>query len=240
MKTIERLSVFLPAYNEAENIATTVGKIQEVILTIAQDYEIIVVNDGSRDSTGEIVKTMARQNKNLRLINHSKNKGYGGAFATGLYACRYPWIVQMDSDGQFDFSQISRLLAKKDQVDLVIGYREKRSDSLYRRFMAKILWLADLLLFGINVIDVDCGFKLVKKTVVDKLPRLKTESAITVTEFIVRAKRAGFSLAQVPVSHFSRNKGEQTGGKPSIILKAAWQGIMLWFILLLEAVGIRK
>ena len=231
MKNLQ-LSVFLPAYNEEENIKKTILDIDKVLKEISSDYEILIINDGSIDKTGQIVKNLSKQNNNIRLINHSKNKGYGGAIKSGLYNVRYPWVVQMDSDGQFDFAEIKKLLAKKNSADLIIGYRLKRTDNTYRQFMAKILWLADIILFGLNVKDVDCGFKLFKKKVIDTIPKLKTQSAITITEFVVRAKKANFKIAQVGVHHYSREKGEQTGGKPLIIIKAAFEGIFLWFLLL--------
>lgn len=230
MKNLQ-LSVFLPAYNEEENIQKTVLDINKVLEKICLDYEILVINDGSVDETEQIVRKLSKENRKIRLINHSKNKGYGGAIKSGLYNVRYPWVVQMDSDGQFDFAEIKKFLAKKELADLIIGYRIKRTDNFYRRFMAKMLWLADFTLFGLNVKDVDCGFKLFKKKVIDTIPKLKTQSAITVTEFVVRAKIAGFKVAQIGVRHHSREKGEQTGGKPSIIIKAAFQGILLWFYL---------
>ena len=235
MKNLQ-LSVFLPAYNEEENIKKTIFNIDRVLKEICQDYEILVVNDGSHDQTGQIVRNLSKENKKIRLINHSKNKGYGGAIKSGLYNVRYPWVAQMDSDGQFDFAEIKKLLAKKDKADLIIGYRIKRTDNLYRQFMAKMLWLADFVLFGLNVKDVDCGFKLFKKKIIDTIPKLKTQSAITITEFVVRAKIAGFKVVQVGVHHHSREKGEQTGGKPSTIIKAAFQGIILWFYLGLPSV----
>ncbi len=231
-----KLSVFLPAYNEESNIEKTIFQIEEVLKVIADDWEILVINDGSLDKTGEIVKKLIKNNPRLRLITHLKNKGYGAAIKTGLKNVRFPWVVQMDSDGQFDFREVKKLLAKRDEADLIIGYRLRRTDSRYRRLMAKILWLADFILFGLNVKDVDCGFKLFKKEIIDKVQPLVTESAITVTEFVVRARKAGFKITQVGVHHYSRKEGEQTGGKPHIILKAAFEGIKLWFILLKEKI----
>jgi glycosyltransferase involved in cell wall biosynthesis len=231
-----QISVFLPAYNEESNIQKTILDVEKVLKALTDTYEILVINDGSKDKTGEVVKMLSKNNKKIRLVNHARNRGYGAAIKSGLYAVRYPWVVQMDSDGQFDFAQITKFLAKKNKADLVVGYRLHRTDSPYRRFMARILWLADFILFGLNVRDVDCGFKLFKKRVIEIIPHLKTESAITITEFITRAKKAGFKIEQVGVNHYARKTGEQTGGKPSIIFKAAWQGILLWFFLLKEKI----
>jgi len=231
---MKKLSVFFPAYNEERNIKDTVVKTVKVLKKVVDRWEIVVINDGSTDKTGEIVKNLARQNKNIRLITHKINKGYGATLKTGISSCKYPLICYLDSDGQFDFSEIKKFLTKINKTDLVIGYRVKRTDKLYRRILAKILWLANWILFGLSVKDVDCGFKLFKKEVIDKIGKLVTESAITETEFIVRAKRAGFKITQVGVKHYSRANGEQSGGKLKVIAKAGWEGIKLWWFLLRE------
>lgn len=234
MTKIPRLSVFFPAFNEEKNIKKTVLDAVEVLKEIADRWEVIVVNDGSKDKTLPIVQKLAKNNRNIKLISHSENKGYGAAIKTGLNSCRYDLLVQMDSDGQFDFREIKDFIRKINQADLVIGFRKKRTDSFYRRVLQKILWLADWVLFGLNVQDVDCGFKLIKKNVVEQIGELVTESAITITEFIVKAKKAGFVIAETAVTHHSRREGEQTGGKLKIITKAGFEGLKLWWLLLKE------
>lgn len=230
MKKVPRLSVFFPAYNEAENIETIVKTALKILRKAAKKFEIIVVDDGSTDATKLKVEDLAEKNKEVRLICHPKNLGYGAALRTGMYASRFPLICYTDSDGQFDFREIKKFLSKIKSADLVLGFRIKRTDKLYRRILAKILWLADWVLFGLDVEDVDCGFKLFKKEVLEKIGLLKTSSAITETEFVVRAKRAGFKIAQVGVRHHSRQEGKQTGGKIKVILKAAVEGIKLWWL----------
>lgn len=232
MKKIPQISVFFPAFNEEKNISATVLEAVSVLSKLAQIWEIIVIDDGSQDKTGLIVKELAKKYKRIRLTRHKHNKGYGAAIKTGLKSCRYNLIAHMDSDGQFSFSEIEKLLAKLDKADLVLGYRKKRTDSFYRRLLQKILWISDWVLFGLNVKDVDCGFKLFKKEVVDKIGPLITQSAITETEFVVRAKRAGFKISQVGLTHHLRFDGQQTGGKIKVISKAAWEGIKLWLDLL--------
>jgi len=234
MKKLPQLSVFLPAYNEEKNIGKTVDQVVKVVKKIAQQWEVIVVNDGSQDKTKEVVEELAEKEKGVRLINHGQNKGYGGAIKTGLYKSKYSLVAYMDSDGQFNFQEIKRFLPQLKKADLVLGFRKKRTDSYYRRLMADILRLANWILFGLNVRDVDCGFKLCQKKVIDKIKPLVTESAITETEFVVRVKKAGFKIAQVGVNHNPRVEGEQTGGKLSIVLKAAQEGLKLWWILQTE------
>jgi len=232
MKKIKELSVFFPAYNEEKNIEKTILKAVQILKKRAQKWEVVVVNDGSQDKTKEIIDKLAENYKEIRLINHKKNKGYGAALKTGIYSCKYSLICFTDSDGQFNFKEIDKFLKKITDFDLVIGYRKRRTDKLYRRLLARVLRLANLILFGINVRDIDCGFKLFKKKIVNKIGELKTESAITETEFIVRAHRAGFKISEVGVTHNSRIEGEQTGGKFKVIFKAGMEGLKLWWILL--------
>lgn len=195
---------------------------------IAKKWEIIVVNDGSTDETGEIVKRLIKKHPEISMITHTPNRGYGAALKTGLYNCQYPLIVYTDSDGQFDFSEIDKFLEKKDEADLVIGYRLCRRDPPLRIFIAKLLKIWNFIFFGLWVRDADCGFKLIKKEVVDKIGPLKTESAITETEFLARAKRAGFKIIEVPVHHYPRKEGKQTGGNIRVIFKAAKESFNLW------------
>lgn len=234
MNKVKELTVFFPAFNEEKNIQKTVLDAKNVLQNVVDNWEILVINDGSKDNTARVVENIANKDKRIKLISHPKNLGYGGAIKTGLANSRYDLVAQVDSDGQFDFSEINLFLKKINQADLVIGYRKRRTDSFYRRILQRTLWLADWILFGLNVKDVDCGFKLIKREVINAVGVLTTESAITVTEFIVRAKKIGYKICQVGVAHHARLKGEQTGGKLKIISKAAFEGLKLWLILLNE------
>jgi glycosyltransferase involved in cell wall biosynthesis len=220
MTKVLNLSVFFPAYNEEDNIKATVLKAIPVLNQVAKKWEILVIDDGSQDKTGQIVKELGKKYKNVKLIKHQKNKGYGAALKTGLYNVKYDLIAFTDSDGQFDFREIKKFIPKLKKADLVIGYRKKRTDNYLRRFFAFLLRTWNIVLFGLNVKDVDCGFKVFKKKVINTIGRLKTESAITETEFIVRSKVNNFKIKEVGVNHHSRKKGEQTGGKLKIISKA--------------------
>jgi glycosyltransferase involved in cell wall biosynthesis len=234
MKKLKSLSVFFPAYNEEANIKKTVERAVSTLPKIAHQWEVIVVDDGSTDKTGVITKKMIKKEKRIRMITHTPNRGYGAALKSGLYNSEYDWIAYTDSDGQFDFGEIDRFLEFTSQADLILGYRLKRSDSFYREVLQKILSLANFVLFGLKVKDVDCGFKMLKKEVVDRIGPLITESAMTETEFIVKAKKAGFKMIEVGVTHFPRAGGAQTGGKLKIISKAIVEGLSLWWLLLKE------
>jgi glycosyltransferase involved in cell wall biosynthesis len=237
MAELKELSVFFPAYNEADNIDKTVKDAVEVLEDWDVEYEIIVVDDGSTDQTAEIVEALHDKNPRIKLVQHQENKGYGGALKTGMKHAQYQWVCYTDSDGQFDFSQLEKFIKYKNDNDLIIGYREKRTDSLFRRFVANVLLRAwNFVLYGVWFKDIDCGFKLFKKEVVDQVgPALITESAITETEFIVRAKRSGYRIREVPVTHYSRAEGIQTGGNLKVIYGAVAEGLKLFFQLLKES-----
>jgi len=231
MLKIPEISVFFPTYNEEKNIKNTVSEAVRVLQEVALKWEIIIVNDGSTDNTGHIIEDLTQKDNRIKLVNHAKNFGYGAAIKTGLKNCRYKIIAHMDSDGQFTFSEIEKFLPHLENTDLVLGFRKKRTDSFYRRILQRILWIVDYLLFGLNIKDVDCGFKVFKKDVVEKIGSLKTESAITETEFVVRALKAGFKFTQIGVDHHPRLDGAQTGGKLKVICKAAKEGLWLWWLM---------
>ncbi len=225
---LSSLSIFMPAYNEEGNIATTIIDARSAAKQVARAYEIIVVDDGSRDRTGEVVHELAQHDQNIKLVVHKQNKGYGAAVKTGLKACKNDWIFFTDSDGQFHYDELPKFVSSSSKYDLVIGYRQKRMDPFHRVFVAQVLlkvW--NFVLFGLTVRDVDCAFKLFKKEVKDAV-HIDTESAITVTEFIVKAKSLGYKILQLPVTHYPRKFGEQTGGNWRVILKAAKESFHLY------------
>ncbi|MEI6690940.1 MAG: glycosyltransferase family 2 protein [bacterium] len=225
---LSSLSVFMPAYNEEANISNVVLEACEAAKKIAVDYEVIVVNDGSKDDTGKIVTDLAKKNHHIKLVNHIVNKGYGGAVKSGLDACSKEYIFFTDSDGQFHFDELGRFVKLLSRADLVMGYRRKRMDPFHRVFLAQVLLkIWNYVLFGLTVKDVDCAYKLFPRKVSDNI-KLETESAITVTEFIVKAWRLGFVIHQAPVTHYARKFGEQTGGNWRVILRAATDSFHLY------------
>jgi len=228
---IPELSVFFPAYNEEKNIKNTVEKAIRVLEGIASRWEVLVINDGSTDKTGKIVEGLIKRYPGqVKMITHRPNRGYGAALKSGLYGCKYNWIAFTDADGQFDFGEIYHFIdtIKTENADLVIGYRLKREDPPVRIFIAHLLKIWNFILYRVWFKDADCGFKLIKKEVIDKIPPLQTESAITEAEFLIRAKRTGFKIVEVGVKHYPRKAGEQTGGNPKVIWKAVKESFKLW------------
>ena len=225
---VSEISLFLPTYNEEEVIAQTIKKSDKILKKIAAKYEILVVNDGSTDDTAKVVKKLIEKNDNIRMITHDPNRGYGGALKSGLKESKYSHISFIDSDGQFDYSEIDKFLPYLGQFDLVIGYRLDRQDNILRKLNALLWKLWVWLLFGLWVKDIDCGFKVVKDDVVDNIT-LSTESAFTEAEFLIRAKQQGFSFKQVGVHHYPRTVGTATGADFKVIFKAVKESILLWY-----------
>jgi glycosyltransferase involved in cell wall biosynthesis len=230
MAKVDTLSVFLPAYNEEKDIAKTVLSVKETLLKVASEWELIVVNDGSKDKTGEIVEGLAAKDPRIKIINHEDNRGYGASLRSGFYSARYFWIAFMDSDGQFDFSEITEFIEKQKETgaDIVAGYYKKRRVSFLKIVTSKIWEFLVFILFGLKVRDIDCGFKLVSKEVIEKIPKLKSErGAFISSEFLIKAKKSGFKIFEVPVTHFPAGR-VGTGRKLNVIIQSFVDLIRLW------------
>ncbi|MCX7928186.1 MAG: glycosyltransferase family 2 protein [Patescibacteria group bacterium] len=228
---IDEISVFFPAYNEEGNIKETVLKAVKVLNDIASKWEILIINDGSKDKTLAIAKKLASDDKRVKVINHSKNRGYGAALKSGFYNAKYSWIAFTDADGQFDFSEIDKFIAtqKKTNADLVIGYYRKRQVPFYRKVNSFLWETMVYLLFGLKVRDIDCGFKLISKKVIEEIPKLESErGAFISSEFLIKAKKNKFKIVEIPVSHYPRKKGVGTGANLNVIIKSFVDLFRLW------------
>jgi len=213
------ISVVLPAYNEEKNVPKIVAEVVETLQEITQDYEVIVVNDGSKDRTADVTRELSLQNPRIRLVAHEVNRGYGAAVHSGFYAATKELVFLTDADNQFDVSEISKLLPHIGDADLAIGYRVHRQDPFIRKLNAfGWCWLVNLL-FGYTARDVDCAFKLFKREILDNIT-IESRGATFSAEFLVRAKRKGYTILEVPVTHRPRIAGRQTGARLDVILRA--------------------
>ncbi len=229
---INELTVFFPCYNEENNIQATVDKAVKVLKNTAKKWEIIIINDGSKDKTGEVALKIQKKYPSIKIVTHSPNRGYGAAFKSGLYHARYQWIAFTDSDGQFDFSEIKNFIAtqKKTGADLVIGYYLGRKVSKAVIISSKIWELIVFILFGLRVKDIDCGFKFISKKVVDTIPKLEAErGAFISSEFLIKAKKADFKIVEIGVHHYPRTEGQATGRQLKVIFKSFSDLFKLWF-----------
>ena len=214
------ISVVLPAYNEEENVGPAVMGAIEVVGPIAEDYEVIVVDDGSRDATAEKVRQLAARYPQVRLVQHQVNQGYGAALYTGFTSARKELVFFTDSDRQFDLTEIKKLLPFIDEYDLVIGYRAPRRDPFMRKFNGWGWSALVTFLFGYTSRDVDCAFKLFRREIIDRI-HIESRGATLSAEFLVRAKRAGYRIREVPLAgHRPRVAGSQTGARLDVIIRA--------------------
>lgn len=218
---LSSLSIFFPAYNEEANIAETIRQADEMAQSVTNTYETIIVNDGSKDKTQQVVQNTLTQFPKARLITHEQNKGYGEALLTGLRNAQHEWVFFSDSDLQFDLNQIHDLIPFTADHDVVIGYRAPRRDPFMRKVNAWGWKMLNRLLFGLKVKDIDCAYKLFRKTALDPvLPDMKSGGAMISAELLIRLTRNGAKVKELPVRHFPRKAGSPTGAKPSVILRA--------------------
>jgi glycosyltransferase involved in cell wall biosynthesis len=228
MTKFRELSVFFPAFNEEKNIEHTVEYAIDICKQIADQFEIIIVNDGSTDGTGQKCEELMQRFPEIRTVTHMPNRGYGGALKSGFYAAKYEYVVFTDSDGQFDFAQIRNFMPFLDQYKVVIGYRKKRVEGFLRALNAKAWGTLVNILFGMQIRDVDGAFKVIHREIFEKIPPLEAEGALISTELLVKIKKYGYAIKQVPVDHLPRKAGKPTGAKVSVILKAFRELFALW------------
>jgi glycosyltransferase involved in cell wall biosynthesis len=232
--SVSSLTVSLPAYNEQANIGAMIEMIRDQVSPLVADLEIVVVDDGSKDGTADVVERIAREDPRVRLIRHPVNQGYGAAVYDGVWAAQKDYIFFTDSDRQFTFAELPQFMARIRDADMVIGYRQSRSDPFFRRVFGNgWSWLVNLV-FGHTARDVDCAYKLFRRTVIERID-VASRGATFSAEFLVRARRAGMRIVELPVSHHPRLAGKQTGARPSVILRAFRELIKLRWQMLRHA-----
>jgi glycosyltransferase involved in cell wall biosynthesis len=213
------LSIVLPCYDEAPNVAAAVAEAEAAGARFATEHEIIVVDDGSRDRTRAIADSIALVNPRVRVVAHQGNRGYGAAVRSGIDASGSEWVLLTDADLQFDLSELSLMLPLAADNDLVAGYRIDRADPVARRLAAHAWNRLMRATFRVGVRDVDCAFKLVRGSAVRALD-LESEGAMISTELVVRAQLAGWRIAEAGVHHRPRPAGEPTGGDVRVVVQA--------------------
>jgi glycosyltransferase involved in cell wall biosynthesis len=213
------LSIVFPAHNEEDNINAAIDKARAVAMRLCTDYEIVVVNDGSTDRTAALVMAASEADPRVRLVTHEVNKGYGEALRTGFEAARLDLVFFTDADNQFDLDEIEQFLHYIEAVDVVCGYRIERQDPLIRRFFAKGWNVLVRALFYVPVRDIDCAFKLFRRTVFDRID-LESIGAMVNTELMVKVARSGASVVEVGVTHLPRTAGRPSGANPKVIGRA--------------------
>lgn len=236
MAPVAELSYFFPAHDEVANIDPLVEEALEALPAIARSFEIVVVDDGSRDGTGAIADRLASEHPDVvRAVHHPTNLGYGAALRTGFAASRYEYVAFTDGDRQFRVADLGRLLERAgapDAPDVVAGYRLRRADPPLRRLYARLYRLSVGVWFGFRMRDIDCACKLFRRRALEDI-RLESGGAFLSAELLIKLRFAGRSIAEVGVPHYPRTAGSASGAKPSVVLRAAadfWRlRLLLWF-----------
>lgn len=228
------ISVFFPAYNDEGSIGGMVNKALALLPHLTDDYEVIVVNDGSSDGTAAILYGLARQHPSVKVIHHTRNRGYGGALRTGFTAAAKDWVFYTDGDGQYDVQELVRLVPlMAEGIDVVNGYKIKRSDSKRRVVLGGVYKFLARILFGLPIRDVDCDFRLMRRQAIQNIELVST-SGVVCTEMVYKLHKSGCRFAETPVNHYPRLHGQsqfftlRRVGKTALDFFALWLKLVVW------------
>lgn len=207
MNRLSSVTAFFPCYNDAGTIPTMIIRVLQTLQEVTDDYEIIVINDGSADDSARVLDEMARHYDRLRVIHRSQPSGYGGVLRAGFAAAEKDWIFYTDGDAQYDARELSLLArAVRDGVDMVNGYKIKRRDPFHRVVIGLAYQYFVKAIFGLTIRDVDCDFRLMRRVIFDKV-RLESTTGTITFELVKKIQDAGFKIVEVPVHHWYRQYG---------------------------------
>lgn len=221
-RRVPELSFFFPAHNEAENIGALVAEALVALPAVAERFEIICVDDGSRDETPRFADELAAAHEEVRVVHHEVNRGYGAAVRSGLRAARFDLVCFLDGDRQFRVEDLRRLtarLAENDRPDVVVGYRLQRADPFVRLAYARAYRLALNVFFRLGVRDPDCACKLFRRAALEGI-RLESGGAFMSAELLIKLREGGRKVVEVGVPHYPRTAGSASGANPRVVLRA--------------------
>lgn len=225
---LDSLSIFFPCFNDAGTIASMVELATLTARRISDDFEIIVVDDGSSDKSRDILLELKNKNKYLKLVFHKENKGYGGALITGFNTSQKNYIFYTDGDFQYDVSELEKLYFRLNKnVDVVQGYKVKRNDPWFRILIGNIYNKLVIFAFGIKIRDVDCDFRLIRRSAISNIELTHNSGVITV-ELVKKLQDAGSKFAEVPVSHFNRTYGKSQFFNFGRVYRVFIELLILW------------
>ena len=234
LDTRPSVTAFFPAYNDAGTIASMVVTVHSTLERLVDDFEVLVINDGSRDHTREVLATLEKALPRLRVIDHGQNRGYGGALRSGFYGARKDLVFYTDGDAQYDPREVELLLAKmRDDVGMVNGWKLSRSDPLHRIIIGKLYcWLMKVA-FRIKLRDIDCDFRLIRREIFDHI-QLESSSGTICVELVKKIERAGYRVEEVPVHHFFRAYGRSQFFNFRRLFRTAVDLTRLWRRLMID------
>lgn len=222
------ITAFFPAFNDEGSIAAMVTQALALLPQFTDDYEVIVVNDGSSDGTAAVLDELARQFERVRVIHHLHNRGYGGALRSGFAHAKKDLVFYTDGDGQYDVGELAKLIPlMTDDVDVVNGYKIKRADSKRRIVLGKIYKFLARLMFGLPIRDVDCDFRLMRRIAIQSIDLVST-SGVVCTEMVYKLRRAGRRFTETPVHHYPRLHGQSQFFTLRRVARTAYDFFALW------------
>ena len=237
-KSKESITAFFPAYNDWGTIASMVVLVSKVLDELTEDYEVVVVNDASPDHVGEILAELETRYPRFRAITHPVNKGYGGALRSGFGAATKEWVFYTDGDAQYDVRELRLLWARREDADLVNGYKIRRSDPWYRAVVGRMYHHLVRVLFRIPVRDVDCDFRLIRREFLDRHVRLTEDSGLICVEMMAKFGLTRARLAEVPVHHFHRMHGRSQFFNFKRVLRVFINMLGLWWNLFVRKIPV--
>ncbi len=226
---MESISAFFPAYNDAPSLPALIGKTFEVLRATGREFEVIVVNDGSHDNTGDVLLQLQQQHgAQLRIVTHPQNRGYGGALRSGFASATKDLVFYTDGDGQYDVGELPKLLAAmRPEIGLVNGFKLERNDPQHRIVIGSIYNTFARALFGIHLRDVDCDFRLVRRTLVERI-RLTSTSGTICVELVRKLELTGCGVVEVGVHHYARQHGKSQFFRIRSLATTFYQLLRLW------------
>ncbi len=226
---VESVSAFFPCYNDEATIGRMVETAAGSLDNVGADAEIIVVNDGSSDGSEQVLKHLTETEPRLRVVTHEHNRGYGGALLSGFGSATRQWVFYTDGDGQFDPSELELLVAQAgDGVDVVQGYKLSRADNVARRAIGRVYHRFVAFAFGLHVRDTDCDFRLMRRSMLDRV-RLEKTTGVICVELVRTLQDAGANFVEVGVHHYPRTHGRSQFFKLSSVARTLWDLAKLWF-----------
>ena len=230
---VASVSAFFPCFNDQATIGSVVNAAAKTIEEVGVDGEMIVINDGSTDNSQDVLENLAAEHPTLRLVVHERNRGYGGALLSGFAAATKEWVFYTDGDAQFDPTELALLVDRATaDVDVVQGYKLQRADNVMRRIVGRVYHRVVALMFGLEIRDTDCDFRLIRRSLLDRV-RLEHTSGVICVEMVRKFQDAGARFVEVPVHHYPRAHGRSRFFRPANVARSLWELAGLWVGLIL-------